>query len=282
MVLLLPVPWWMVHLVQASYTHTNAACSNAMPTSLQTPGVQLAYCLCRGGWWIWYRPHTRTQTQHAQTQCLLSANTWCAARLLPVPWWMVDLVQASYTHKRSMLKRNAYLSANAWCAARLLPVPWWMVDLVQASYTHTNAACSNTMPTLCKHLVCSSPTACAVMDGGFGTGLIHTQTQHAQTQCLPLCKRLVCSSPTACAMVDGGFGTGLIHTHTQTQHAQTQCLLSANTWCAARLLPVPWWMVHLGSQPLDWWLAAVHPDGVAAQPARRKVGFLNACKDGRV
>ena len=128
MVLLLPVPWWIMVLLQASYTCTNAACSNALPTSLQTPGVQLAYCLCRGGWCIWYRPHTRTQTQHAQTQCLLSANTWCAARLLPVPWWMV----------------------------------------------------------------------------------------------------------------------------------------------------------HLGSQPLDWWLAAVHPDGVAAQPARRKVGFLNACKDGRV
>ena len=109
-------------------------------------------------------------------------------------------------HKRSMLKRIAYLSANTWCAARLLPVPWWMVDLVQASYTHTNAACSNTMPTLCKHLVCSSPTACAVVDGAFGTGLIHAHKRS-------MLKR--------------------------------NAYLSANAWCAARLLPVPWWMVDL-------------------------------------
>ena len=46
----------------------------------------------------------------------------------------------------------------------------------------------------------------------------------------------------------------------------------------ARLLPTPWWLVHLGSQPLDWWLQAVSPEGVAAQPARRKVGFLNSCE----
>lgn len=67
---------------------------------------------------------------------------------------------------------------------------------------------------------------------------------------------------------------------TSTGPGPSPALLSREQLAAAdavRLLPVPWWLPHLGSEPLEWWLAAVHPQGVAAQPARRKVGFLNAC-----
>lgn len=48
---------------------------------------------------------------------------------------------------------------------------------------------------------------------------------------------------------------------------------------AYRLIAPPWWSAHLGSQPLDWWLNTVDQVKLAAQPARRKIGFLNAFED---
>ena len=215
MVLLLPVPWWIMVLLQASYTCTNAACSNALPTSLQTPGVQLAYCLCRGGWCIWYRPHTRTQTQHAQTQCLpLCKHLVCSS---PTACAVVDggfgtgLIHA---HKRSMLKHNAYSLQTpgvqlAYCLCR---GGWW---IWYRPHTHTNAACSNAMPTSLQ--TPGVQLAYCLCHGGWWIWYrphTHTHTNAACSNTMPtLCKHLVCSSPAACAVVDGASGlaaTGLV------------------------------------------------------------------------
>ncbi len=50
---------------------------------------------------------------------------------------------------------------------------------------------------------------------------------------------------------------------------------------AFRLLPPPWWSGALLGRGLGWWLAAVNDAALAALPARRKVGFLNACEAAR-
>ncbi len=47
---------------------------------------------------------------------------------------------------------------------------------------------------------------------------------------------------------------------------------------SARVLPAPWWLAHLGSEDIAWWLQAIDRDRLAALPARKKIGFLNACE----
>jgi hypothetical protein len=48
---------------------------------------------------------------------------------------------------------------------------------------------------------------------------------------------------------------------------------------SCRLIAAPWWSNHLVNSPLDWWLSAVDRSTLAAQPLRRRQGFLNAFED---
>jgi U3 small nucleolar RNA-associated protein 20 len=48
---------------------------------------------------------------------------------------------------------------------------------------------------------------------------------------------------------------------------------------ACRLIPAPWWSKHLVNGDLSWWLSAVDRSKLAAQPLRRRQGFLNAFED---
>jgi U3 small nucleolar RNA-associated protein 20 len=48
---------------------------------------------------------------------------------------------------------------------------------------------------------------------------------------------------------------------------------------SCRLIPAPWWSNHLVNSSLDWWLTAVDRSALAAQPLRRRQGFLNAFED---
>jgi hypothetical protein len=73
-------------------------------------------------------------------------------------------------------------------------------------------------------------------------------------------------SPGSRATVAGSVGPGLV------PQSELQVL------DAQRILPVPWWMSHLGCEPIRWWLAAVDPARLAALPARLKVSFLHACE----
>ncbi len=45
-----------------------------------------------------------------------------------------------------------------------------------------------------------------------------------------------------------------------------------------RLLPPPWWSAAMLGRGAGWWLAAVDQVALDALPARRKIGFLNACR----
>lgn len=48
---------------------------------------------------------------------------------------------------------------------------------------------------------------------------------------------------------------------------------------AVRLIPAPWWSKQLVNGGLGWWLTAVDRSKLAAQPLRRRQGFLNAFED---
>jgi hypothetical protein len=47
-----------------------------------------------------------------------------------------------------------------------------------------------------------------------------------------------------------------------------------------RLLPAAWWAEELGAgRGLGWWFSAVDGAALAAEPTRRRLGFLNALED---
>jgi hypothetical protein len=69
------------------------------------------------------------------------------------------------------------------------------------------------------------------------------------------------------------------HTAAATAGIDAEAAAALQEVNSCRLIPAPWWSNHLVNSPLDWWLTAVDRSTLAAQPLRRRQGFLNAFED---